>query len=340
MAGTMPVGPYEDHIYLRTNESLRRNWIEIRAVGIGLCSTAGTFLFLNIVAAPKALAWPFSLLAGSLPTLRIILTRLQVADPKRATSSSVRELALRALFLLLAVAILPKSLVESGFAIGWALLISNLAFLASHFVTDGDFARSRAIIPPFEIDTERTRNFRTLHTIALASTLVSGLLFFAIEREASGITISVKGHNLAAYIVLLPRISVVLLFVLRPFILGRVDGRRAAKRRRIVDVGVFGILLVTCVSLDYRSVIFFVSLSAVFFQLQLQLAHMIRENVLPRALGAVGIPALLMIVSIKISEGPSILLAFAMSGLTGAAISLVRPIRGTFTGHLDDRLNT
>jgi hypothetical protein len=252
----------------------------------------------------------------------------------------VRELALRALFLLLAVAILPKSLVESGFAIGWALLISNLAFLASHFVTDGDFARSRAIIPPFEIDTERTRNFRTLHTIALASTLVSGLLFFAIEREASGITISVKGHNLAAYIVLLPRISVVLLFVLRPFILGRVDGRRAAKRRRIVDVGVFGILLVTCVSLDYRSVIFFVSLSAVFFQLQLQLAHMIRENVLPRALGAVGIPALLMIVSIKISEGPSILLAFAMSGLTGAAISLVRPIRGTFTGHLDDRLNT
>lgn len=336
MAGTMPVGPYEDHIYLRTNESLRRNWIEIRAVGIGLCSAAGTFLFLNIVAAPKVLALPFSLLAASLPSLRIILTRLQVADPKRATSSSVRELALKAVFLLLAVTILPKSLVESGIAIGWALLISNIVFLASNLVTRGDFIRSRAILPPFEIDSERTHRFRTLHIIALASTLISGLLFFAFEREASGIKTSVRGQNLAAYIILLPRISVVLLFILRPLILGHVDGPRTAKRRRIVDIGVFGILLVTCASLDYGSVTFFVALSAVFFQLQLQVAHMIRENALPRALGAVGVPALLMLASIEISEGPSTLLAFAVSGLTGAAISLARPIRGTSTGHLDD----
>ena len=322
MAGTVPVGPYEDHIYLRTEESFRRNWIEVRAVALGLGSALSTLIFLRVVDTALTLAVPFILLAGCMPTLRVQLSRVQAADTTQAFSSSGVELLLKVVFLLVAASV-PQKLVEDGPAIGWSLLISTVAFLSLHpAIVRGRSSNLKSHMKP-NTGMLRTRNLPSLFAIAVASTAASTLLIFAFDQEMKKFVESGGRPDVAAIVVLLPRLSTVLLFVLRPWLLQSQSKSRLAGHQGRLDVGVLLALGASHFTVRQRPLFSLLELVVVFFFLQIQLARLIREDLVRRAIMTAWVTVSLMALSLLFPSDFSIVRMFTLAGLLGVTVSVV-----------------
>jgi len=339
MAGTVPVGPYEDHIYLRTEASLRQHRIEIHAIIIGLCSASGVLVFFSLMGVAKTLTAPFIFLAGILPSLRILFSRLQVNNPKRATFGSGIELVFKILFLTFSATLLPRHLVESGVAIGWALFLSTLIFIISNHVIGSARSHSYGSFTPVDTGMPRTRNTKLLLAIASATTVYSGLHFFALERESRALLASGVRHDVAAMVVVLPRIAVVILFVIRPWILSQKSNPGALKRP-LGGIWAFSFLFSSCIVMARWVGPSLVVLVTVFFYLQLQVIKMIRENSLWTALAAIGVPVPLMLGSLNISDEYSTPMLFSLAGVAGVAIPIFLKHFQTLPTHRNETLES